>query len=246
MRQHELRPAAGSTRPRKRVGRGNASGHGTYSTRGLKGQKARSGGGVRPGFEGGQLPLIRRMARKRGFRNPFRIEYEEVNVGALTRFPAGTVVTAKALAVARLIRGAHKPVKVLGEGELSVALTVEADRFSAAAQQKIEAAGGSVSRVGAQPVERPADGKRAKRVAGAIAAQAARVETAATAKAERAAVKAAGGKPKKAKAGEGAQDKPKKVRAPKAERPPETEQPEAVTEDAAPAPREEADDGAGG
>ena len=91
MRQHELRQPAGATHKRKRVGRGNASGHGTYSGKGLKGQKARAGGGVRPGFEGGQLPLIRRMARKRGFRNPFRIDYEEVNVGALgQRFPAGS------------------------------------------------------------------------------------------------------------------------------------------------------------
>ncbi len=83
MQQHELRQPKGATHKRKRVGRGNASGHGTYSTKGLKGQKARSGGGVRPGFEGGQLPLVRRMAYKRGFRNPFRVDYEEVNVGAL-------------------------------------------------------------------------------------------------------------------------------------------------------------------
>ena len=86
MQQHDLRPPKGATHKRKRIGRGNASGHGTYSTRGMKGQKARSGGGVRPHFEGGQLPFVRRMAYKRGFRNPFRVDYEEVNVGDLGRF----------------------------------------------------------------------------------------------------------------------------------------------------------------
>lgn len=153
MQQHELRPPAGAKRPRKRVGRGNASGHGTYSTRGLKGQKARSGGGVRPGFEGGQLPLVRRMGRKRGFTNKFRVDYEEVNVGALARFPAGTEVTVDALRDARLVR-TNRPVKILGEGDLSVALTVEATRFSKSARSKIEAAGGSVRWLeGEPPVE---------------------------------------------------------------------------------------------
>ena len=94
MQQHELRQPKGATHKRKRVGRGNGSGHGTYSGKGMKGQKARAGGGVRPGFEGGQLPLIRRMARKRGFRNPFRIDYEEVNVSQLAeRFASGSDVT---------------------------------------------------------------------------------------------------------------------------------------------------------
>src|SRR6266581_7866136 len=97
MQQHELRQPAGATHRKKRVGRGNASGHGTYSTKGMKGQKARSGGGVRPGFEGGQLPLVRRMAYKRGFRNPFRVDYEEVNVGALGRFASGAEINEEPL-----------------------------------------------------------------------------------------------------------------------------------------------------
>jgi large subunit ribosomal protein L15 len=150
MQQHELRQPKGATHKRKRVGRGNASGHGTYATRGLKGQKARSGGGVRPGFEGGQLPLVRRMAYKRGFRNPFRVDYEEINVGALARFAAGTEVTAEALQAARLAR-TGRPVKVLGQGELSVALTVEAASFSKSARSKIEAAGGSVRWLNGEP-----------------------------------------------------------------------------------------------
>jgi len=150
MQQHDLRQPKGATHKRKRVGRGNASGHGTYSTKGMKGQKARAGGGVRPGFEGGQLPFIRRMARKRGFRNPFRVDYEEVNVGQLGAFKAGAEVDGDALRAARLLR-TSKPVKVLGEGELSIALTVEADSFSKSARAKIEAAGGSVRWIGGEP-----------------------------------------------------------------------------------------------
>jgi large subunit ribosomal protein L15 len=153
MQQHELRQPKGATRKRKRVGRGNASGRGTYSTRGLKGQKARAGGGVRPGFEGGQLPLVRRMAYKRGFRNPFRVDYEEVNVGSLARFAAGDEVTATTLAAARLVR-TGKPVKILGTGDLSIALTVEAARFSKAARSKIEAAGGTVRWLNGEPAPR--------------------------------------------------------------------------------------------
>lgn len=150
MQQHELRPPKGATHKRKRIGRGNASGHGTYSTKGMKGQKARSGGGVRPGFEGGQLPFVRRMAYKRGFRNPFRVDYEEVNVETLARFDAGSTVDVAALREARLAR-TGKPVKILGNGDLTVALTVEADSFSKSAISKIEAAGGSVSWIGGAP-----------------------------------------------------------------------------------------------
>jgi large subunit ribosomal protein L15 len=158
MQQHELRQPAGATHKRKRVGRGNASGHGTYATRGRKGQKARSGGGVRPGFEGGQLPLVRRMAYKRGFRNPFRVDYEEVNVGMLAQFAAGAEVNAEALAAARLVR-TGKPVKVLGDGDLALALTVEAASFSKSARAKIEAAGGSVRWLNGEPAEKPAEKK---------------------------------------------------------------------------------------
>jgi large subunit ribosomal protein L15 len=166
MQQHELRQPKGATHKRKRVGRGNASGHGTYATKGLKGQKARSGGGVRIGFEGGQLPFIRRMARKRGFTNRFRVDYEEVNVGKLASFKAGAEVNEQALRTARLVRGG-KPVKILGVGDLSVALTVEAASFSATAKQKIEAAGGTVRWLNGEPqpkeaVEAEAKPKRAR------------------------------------------------------------------------------------
>jgi large subunit ribosomal protein L15 len=155
MQQHELRQPKGATHKRKRVGRGNASGHGTYSTKGLKGQKARSGGGVSPHFEGGQLPFVRRMAYKRGFRNPFRVDYDQVNVGQLARFDAGTTVTVDALRAARLVQR-NRPVKVLGDGELTVALTVEADSFSKSAKAKIEAAGGTLVWIGGEPqVEEP-------------------------------------------------------------------------------------------
>jgi large subunit ribosomal protein L15 len=143
MLQNDLRPPSGAKHKRKRVGRGNASGHGTYSGRGLKGQKARSGARIRPGFEGGQLSLIRRMSRKRGFTNIFRVEYEEVNLRTLTsRFPAGSEVTPEALVGAGVIKNLKKPVKVLGQGDLEGALTVRAHKFSATARQKIEAAGG--------------------------------------------------------------------------------------------------------
>jgi len=155
MQQHTLRPPKGATHKRKRVGRGNASGHGTYATKGLKGQKARAGGGVRPGFEGGQLPFIRRMARKRGFTNKFRVDYEEVNVGQLARFDAGAEVNEQALRDARLVRGG-RPVKVLGDGDLSVALTVEAASFSKSAGAKIEAAGGTVRWLNGEPETAPA------------------------------------------------------------------------------------------
>jgi len=166
MQQHDLRQPGGATHKRKRVGRGNASGHGTYSTKGLKGQKARSGGGVRPGFEGGQLPFIRRMARKRGFTNHFRVDYEEVNVGKLAAFSPGAQVDEQALRAARLVRGG-KPIKVLGVGDLAVALTVEAASFSKSAKTKIEAAGGTVRWLNGEPepepaAEAPAPAKRAR------------------------------------------------------------------------------------
>jgi len=140
--QHELRPPAGARHRTKRVGRGNASGHGTYSGRGLKGQKARAGGGVRTGFEGGQLPLIRRMSRKRGFTNAFRVEYATVSLSRLACLPAGSEVTPETLIAAGIIKNARRPLKILGDGALKGPLTVRADKFSASARQKIEAAGG--------------------------------------------------------------------------------------------------------
>lgn len=142
MLQHELGPPAGTRHKRKRVGRGNASGHGTYSGRGIKGQKARSGHKLRIGFEGGQLPLIRRMSRKRGFTNIFRREFAEVNLSALGRFPAGSQVTPNSLVEAGVIKNLKLPVKILGMGDVEKGISVQAHKFTASARSKIEAAGG--------------------------------------------------------------------------------------------------------
>lgn len=148
MNLHELAPNPGARRERKRLGRGIGSGLGKTSGRGHKGQNARSGGGVRPGFEGGQMPLLRRLP-KRGFSNaPFKVRYEVVNVADLDRFDAGTVVTPELLDETRVCKNATKGVKVLGTGELTKALTVRAHAVSASARQKIEAAGGKVEVIG--------------------------------------------------------------------------------------------------
>ena len=141
MRMNYLAPSPGSVHKKKRVGRGNSSGHGTSAGRGTKGQQSRSGYSRRIGFEGGQNPLIRALSRKRGFRNAFRIEYEPVNVASLARFPASSEVTPETLKAAGLVKTA-RPVKILGNGELEVALIVRAHRFSAGAREKIEKAGG--------------------------------------------------------------------------------------------------------
>ena len=137
-----LRPAAGSRKARKRVGRGPGSGHGKTSSRGHKGLKARSGGKPPAGFEGGQMPLQRRLP-KRGFTNIFRVEYQVVNVQDLQNFAAQTVVTPALLQAAGKIKSVKKPIKILGEGELSISLTIQADKFSQTAKQKIVAAGGT-------------------------------------------------------------------------------------------------------
>jgi large subunit ribosomal protein L15 len=142
VRANELPPVPGSTHKKKRIGRGNASGHGTYATRGIKGQQSRSGPDLRIGFEGGQNPLIRGLSRKRGFTNRFRVEYEAVNVSALAKLPAGSTVTPASLRDAGIVKSASKPVKVLGDGDLDVKLDVEVEKVSAGARQKIEAAGG--------------------------------------------------------------------------------------------------------
>ena len=141
MKLHELGPAAGSTTAPKRLGRGVGSGLGKTSGKGHKGAKARSGGGKRPGFEGGQMPLYRRVPKK-GFTNIFRTEYATVNVGQLEVFDNGTGVTAAMLKEAKIIRKTLDGVKVLGNGELTKKLTVEAAKFTASAKEKIEALGG--------------------------------------------------------------------------------------------------------
>lgn len=144
MRQHELSPAPGSRKDRKRVGRGNGSGHGTYSGKGCKGQKSRSGNKMRPGFEGGQLPIIKRLPRKRGFTNKFRREYSIVGLDKLATFKADCQVTPEELYKAGLVESLDRPIKILANGEIKIPLKVKADKFSKEARQKIEAAGGMV------------------------------------------------------------------------------------------------------
>ncbi|MGB2814009.1 MAG: 50S ribosomal protein L15 [Dehalococcoidales bacterium] len=147
MRQNDIAPPPSSKKERKRVGRGNASGYGTYAGRGLKGQKSRSGNKMRPGFEGGQLPLIKRLPRKRGFVNIFRKEYSIVNVAKLNTFAEGSEVTPEKLHAAGLVKTLKHPVKILANGEVGHAVTVKANKFSTAAKAKIEAAGGKVEEV---------------------------------------------------------------------------------------------------
>lgn len=141
MKIHELKPAPGSRTKGVRAGRGLGSGLGKTAGRGHKGQKARAGGAKGRGFEGGQMPLQRRLP-KRGFRNIFKIVYAEINVSDLNRFDEGSTVTPELLRQARLIKGVYDGVKVLGNGDLEKPLTVRADKFSAGAVKKIEAAGG--------------------------------------------------------------------------------------------------------
>jgi len=147
MKLHDLKPAEGSKKKKTRVGRGISAGKGKTAGRGTKGQGARSGGGKGPYFEGGQLPLVRRLPFKRGFTNIFRTEYQEVNIDFLgQRFAEmddNMVITPEVMADAGLIRDADKPVAVLGRGEINKALTVRAHRFTKSAEEKLKAAGGS-------------------------------------------------------------------------------------------------------
>ncbi|WP_322495287.1 50S ribosomal protein L15 [Chloroflexus sp.] len=142
MKLHDLRPAEGSHRKSKRIGRGHGSGKGKTGGKGMMGQKARSGPGPYRTFEGGQNRLVKRMPFKRGFTNKFRVEYEVVNVGSLADWPAELEVTPESLLDRRLVRRKKMPVKILGDGELSQPLVIKAHKFSASARQKIEAAGG--------------------------------------------------------------------------------------------------------
>lgn len=143
MKLHELKPAEGSRKERNRVGRGIGSGNGKTAGRGHKGQNSRSGGGVRPGFEGGQNPLFRRLP-KRGFTNINRKEYAIVNLDALNRFENGSEVTPELLLETGVVSNSKAGIKVLGNGTLNVKLTVKAHKFSASAKEAIENAGGSI------------------------------------------------------------------------------------------------------
>jgi len=199
---HDLKPAPGSRKPRRRVGRGIAAGQGKTAGRGTKGQKARAGGKIPAWFEGGQTPLHQRIPKLHGFKNPFRIEYEVVNLGSIvalveagvlesgempgSKRPKGgapITVNQEILRAAGLVRTLDKPLKVLGGGDLSTALFVVADRFSASARTKIEAAGGSVN-----VLEVPTDKKPAVRGEPASAASAAPAASAAERAAEPATV----------------------------------------------------------
>ena len=144
MKLHDLKPAEGATTAQKRLGRGVGSGLGKTSGKGHKGAKARSGGGKRPGFEGGQMPLTMRLP-KRGFTNKWRVEYSTVNVGRLNDvFEDGAIVTPVELIESGILKNVQDGVKILGNGEITKKLTVKANKFSEAAKQKIEAAGGKV------------------------------------------------------------------------------------------------------
>lgn len=157
MKLHELRPADGARKSRKRKGRGIAAGQGKTAGRGTKGQRARSGGVKGPYFEGGQLPLVRRLPYKRGFINRWKVSYRPINLSRLAVFPKDAMVDPAAMAEAGLIKRASMPVVILGSGELDRALTVKAHRFSASARAKIEAAGGKVEEL-AWTVQRPRRG----------------------------------------------------------------------------------------
>ncbi|MCH4006486.1 MAG: 50S ribosomal protein L15 [Eubacterium sp.] len=141
MKLHDYIAPAGAKKSRKRKGRGNATGQGKTGGRGMNGQKQRSGGGVRLGFEGGQMPLYRRLP-KRGFTNIFATEYAAINVDVLNRFEDGTVVTPELLKDAGVVKKLNDGVKILGDGELQKKLTVQASKFTKSAKEKIEAAGG--------------------------------------------------------------------------------------------------------
>jgi len=141
MKLHELKPSPGSSKNRKRLGRGTATGQGKTAGRGMNGQKSRSGGGVRPGFEGGQMPLYRRLP-KRGFTNIFGTEFAEINVEVLNKFEDGAEVTPEVLKSEGIVKKQLDGVKILGNGELAKKLTVKAHKFSKSAVEKIEAAGG--------------------------------------------------------------------------------------------------------
>lgn len=144
MELHELKPNLGAKQKTQRRGRGDGSGRGNYSGKGNKGQNARSGGTRRPGFEGGQTPLYKRMPKLKGFKNPTRVDFQVVNVGDLEKFAANDVITMESLLSKNLISKKDQPVKLLGDGEIAKALTIEIHKASASAIAKVEGAGGKV------------------------------------------------------------------------------------------------------
>ncbi len=198
MQAHQLKPARGSAHVKRRVGRGNASGVGTYSGRGLKGQKARAGNKPRRFFEGGQTRLLRRLPRKKGFFNRFRVEYAPVNLSQLNVFEAGTEVTPELLKQRRILRNLNKPVKVLATGEIDRALKVTANRFSMTAKEKIQAAGGTVIELDA-PEEEPEEAPKPKRAKAKAAPKEAKPEPVAAAREPR----EAGAEAEEAESGDG-------------------------------------------
>jgi large subunit ribosomal protein L15 len=147
MNLHDLKPAPGAKKRRKRIGRGPGSGHGKTATKGHKGLLARSGGGKRPGFEGGQMPLIRRLP-KFGFTNPFRTEYAVVNVRSFENWSGGDTITPQAMVDAGLVKRKTLPIKILGTGALKKSLVIQAHKFSKSAEEKIRSAGGRVEVIG--------------------------------------------------------------------------------------------------
>ncbi len=147
MNLHDLAPARGAKKRRKRIGRGPGSGHGKTATKGHKGLLARSGGGKRPGFEGGQMPLVRRVP-KFGFTNPFRVEYTIVNLTSFAGWTGSETITPQAMVDAGLVKRKKLPIKILGNGELKKPLVVQAHKFSKSAEAKIQAAGGRVEVIG--------------------------------------------------------------------------------------------------
>jgi len=142
MMEHLVQAKPGTKRRRRRLGRGNAAGRGTYAGKGLKGQKARSGKGPRPGFEGGQLPLIKRLPELRGFTNIFKKQYTLVKVGNLENYEGQELLSPEVMAELGLVKNLRHPIKILGDGEVTKALTVSAHKFSKSARKKIEDAGG--------------------------------------------------------------------------------------------------------
>lgn len=187
MQAHQLKPPPGAKHAKKRVGRGNSAGQGTFSGRGLKGQKARAGNKPRRFFEGGQTRLFKKLPFRRGFRNPFRVEYQPVNLDDLDRFDDGADVTPESLKEMGVLRSIRQPVKILAAGELTKKLNVTAHRFSLSAKEKIEAAGGTVVELSERKQKKERESKPVMTLEEAEAAEAAAEEPAGTGEQEPAA-----------------------------------------------------------